>query len=133
MRHWGRVRANGLRLAAETGANPRVVELFAVLHDSRRLNDGYDPSHGRRGAENALRFQGRYFELDGSELELLCDACTAHSDGATEADVTVQVCWDADRLDLGRVGIEPSPHKLCTPAARVRQMIEWAYRRSLRD
>ncbi len=43
VKHWGRVRANGIRLARTTGANTRVVELFAVLHDSRRMNDGYDP------------------------------------------------------------------------------------------
>lgn len=48
VKHWGRVRMNGLRLANKTGANARVVELFAVLHDSRRMNEGYDPSLPRR-------------------------------------------------------------------------------------
>jgi uncharacterized protein len=43
----------------------------------------------------------------------------------------VQTCWDADRLDLGRVGKRPDPRRLCTPAARDRDVIEWAYRRSL--
>jgi uncharacterized protein len=46
--------------------------------------------------------------------------------------VTVQTCWDADRLDLGRVGKHPHPRYLCTPAARDREVIEWAYRRSVR-
>jgi uncharacterized protein len=133
VRHWGRVRANGLRLAAATGADARVVELFAVLHDSRRVNDGRDPGHGARGAENARRMNGHHYHLDDPELELLCAACTAHSRGLTEAEVTVQVCWDADRLDLGRVGIEPSPARLCTAAARDPQIIAWAYRRSLND
>jgi uncharacterized protein len=133
IRHWGRVRANGLRLAGIAGANPRVVELFAVLHDSCRFNDGHDPSHGNRGAKNASRLQGRFFELTDEELKLLCDACSSHSDGFTDADVTVQVCWDADRLDLGRVGIEPHPNKLCTAPARDAKMIAWAYRRSLND
>jgi uncharacterized protein len=31
---------------------------------------------------------------------------------------TLQACWDADRLDVGRVGIAPKPHRLCTEAAR---------------
>ena len=70
--HWGRVRANGLRLARVTGANTRVVELFAVLHDSRRLNDGYDPEHGLRGADNAIELHGGFYTLDDAELELLC-------------------------------------------------------------
>jgi uncharacterized protein len=30
----------------------------------------------------------------------------------------VQTCWDADRLDLGRVGIIPRPDRLCTEEAR---------------
>ena len=33
------------------------------------------------------------------------------------ADPTVLTCWDADRLDLGRVGITPRAEKLCTSAA----------------
>ena len=132
VRHWGRVRANGLQLAAAMGANPRVVELFAVLHDSCRRNDGYDPAHGRRAAARLPEMQGRYFDLDARELALLHDACAGHSDGGIDADVTVQVCWDADRLDLGRVGIRPSPERLCTPAARDPAVIARAYRRSVR-
>jgi uncharacterized protein len=42
----------------------------------------------------------------------------------------VQACWDADRLDLGRVGIAPAPERLCTAAARER--IAWANERALR-
>jgi hypothetical protein len=30
----------------------------------------------------------------------------------------VQICWDADRLDLARVGTLPQSAKLCTDAAR---------------
>ena len=41
-------------------------------------------------------------------MELLIEACKYHSDGFTEADITVQTFRDADRLDLGRVGIRPS-------------------------
>ena len=47
-----------------------------------------------------------------------------------DADITVQVCWDADRLDLGRVGIRPFCHKLCTASATSERFIEAAYRRS---
>ena len=125
------MRANGLRLCAETGANVRVVELFAVLHDSKRFNEGYDPEHGLRGAQNALRLQGDFYVLTDSELELLCEACSGHSDGFTEADATVQTCWDADRLDLGRVGIKPLASKLCTSTARDPEILTWAYRRSV--
>ena len=52
--HWARVYENGLRLAEETGAIVEVVQLFAVLHDSRRVNEHTDPDHGPRAAEFAM-------------------------------------------------------------------------------
>jgi len=130
--HWARVRENGLRLAQATGAKERVVELFAFLHDCRRLNDGYDPGHGPRAAAFAQELSGRAFELEPEDLELLVTACEGHSEGLTVGDVTVLTCWDADRLDLGRVGIEPDPRLLGTEAARDQSIRKWAYRRSLR-
>jgi hypothetical protein len=56
-----------------------------------------------------------------------------HAKGLIEADVTVQTCWDADRLDLGRVGIVPDPARLCTAAAKESAMRDWAFARSLRS
>lgn len=128
--HWARVRDNGLRIAEVTGAKPKVVELFAFLHDSKRMNDGYDPDHGARAALFARSLAGSAFELESHDLQLLQDACRGHSDGLTTGDITVLTCWDADRLDLGRVGIRPDPKRLCTPAARDPEILEWAYGRS---
>lgn len=130
--HWARVRDIGLRLAEKTGANPRVVELFAFLHDSRRVDDGLDPEHGLRAADFAESLRGHVLHLDDNEISLLSYACRHHTFGRTEGDITVLTCWDADRLDMGRVGIVPRADKLCTPAARDRRMIEWAYGRSLK-
>lgn len=39
--------------------------------------------------------------------------------------------WDADRLDLGRVGIRPNARYLCTEPAKDPAFITWAYERSL--
>ena len=130
--HWSRVRENGLRLAALTGAKQQVVELFAFLHDSKRLNDGHDPEHGPRAADFARTLSGSLFELEPSDFELLVTACNGHSEGRTAGDITVLTCWDADRLDLGRIGIRPHPSRLCTDAARDPGLLEWAYQRSLR-
>lgn len=130
--HWSRVRENGLRLAESTGANTQVIELFAFLHDSMRLSDGHDPDHGDRAAQFAQELAGTAFDLDTPDLDCLLIACRGHSDGLTTGDITVLTCWDADRLDLGRVGICPHPDRLCTDAARDPVMLEWAYRRSLR-
>jgi uncharacterized protein len=128
--HWTRVRNNGLRLAKDTGANPEVVELFAFLHDSRRLNDGHDPQHGARAARFAARIRSSLLDLSDGDFEMLRFACEFHTDGLTDADVTVQTCWDADRLDLGRIGIVPDPRFLCTSAAKEPATIEWAVSQS---
>lgn len=128
--HWARVRDNGLRLAGLTGANPEVVELFAFLHDSKRLSDGRDPDHGRRAAEFVGTLRGLLISLSDGDFEHLVYACEHHSEGLTQANVTVQTCWDADRLDLGRIGIRPKARCLCTSAARQPSMIEWAFLRS---
>jgi uncharacterized protein len=131
--HWARVRENGLHLARRTGADIEIVELFAYLHDSKRQNDGWDQDHGHRAAEFAKTLDGSMLELPARKLERLVYACAYHSDGMTEADITIQTCWDADRLDLGRIGVEPDPRRLCTPAAQDPDVIEWAFRRSQRQ
>jgi len=129
--HWSRVRQNGLLLARRcAGVNVRVVELFAFLHDSCRHDDGYDPMHGARAAESIDALVDELPALSAEERALLAHACTHHSDGLLDAEPTVQVCWDADRLDLGRVGYMPDPERLCTPAARDPALIQWAYQRS---
>src|SRR5262249_13012834 len=56
--HWARVYENGLRLAEATGANVEVVQLFAVLHDSRRLSEAMDPAHGPRADDYAVELRG---------------------------------------------------------------------------
>ena len=116
--HWGRVLENGWRLAAETGANVDVVVLFALFHDSRRVNEDHDDGHGQRGADLARKMRATLPSLPDDEFELLTEACRLHTDGLVDGDVTVQTCWDADRLDLGRVGITPRFDRLCTAAAR---------------
>lgn len=116
--HWMRVRANGLMLAKENGANTHVLELFAFFHDARRCNEHQDDGHGARGAQLAMQLRGLYFEATDKEMDLLKLACQGHSDGMLEAELTVQTCWDSDRMDLGRVGIDPNPDYLCTEAAR---------------
>ena len=129
--HWARVYSNGMRLSEQTGANTKVVQLFAAFHDSRRYNESRDDRHGPRGAELAAEFLGNYFELSNEEFDLLYQACCLHTTAATHESITVQTCFDADRLDLGRVGIVPKAEYLCTDFARSQEMIDWAYQRSI--
>jgi uncharacterized protein len=128
--HWERVRENGLRVAERSGARTDVVELFACFHDACRHNNEWDPEHGPRAAELVRRLHGTSFDLDPAGLALLVEACAGHTRGGTTAEATVGTCWDADRLDLGRVGITPEPARLCTAAARDAEILQWAYRRS---
>jgi len=124
--HWARVLETGYHLALQTGANMRVVSLFALLHDARRVNECSDPEHGPRAAELACELQGSVFVLSARELTLLEYACRYHTSGKTHEDVTIQTCWDSDRLDLSRVGITPDPKRLCTAAAREPRLFKWA-------
>ncbi|MCJ7833624.1 MAG: hypothetical protein MUQ20_04485 [Deltaproteobacteria bacterium] len=127
--HWARVLENGLRLAESTGADVRIVTLFALFHDSCRLNEHYDEGHGLRGGEYARSLRAMFLPLQDPEFELLFQACHFHTDGHTQGDVTLQTCWDADRLDLGRVGITPKPELLCTYTAR--KLLGWANQRAV--
>ncbi len=131
--HWARVLVNARRLAKRTGANLRVVELFSFFHDSQRQSEGTDPEHGPRAAQWISSLNGRFFSLDDHELQLLQTACKDHSKGYTTGDITVCTCWDADRLNLGRVGIKPDPAFLCTQIARDKAIIEWAFERCIQN
>jgi len=128
--HWARVRYNGLLLTRDSGADWQVVELFAFIHDSQRYDDGYDPDHGPRAAEYASRTCGRLFQLSDAQLDLLVKACMGHTHERLTPCVTVQTCWDADRLDLARVGIIPDPYYLGTDLAKDPQVIAEAIARS---
>jgi uncharacterized protein len=131
--HWKRVRENGLKLAAINGANTRVIEAFAFTHDIMRVNDGADDLHGWRASQFIRKHlvPSGLLVLTSVEFDQLCEACEGHTDGRVNADLTVQTCWDADRLDLMRVSIWPEKRLLCTDAARRDEMIQWAVEKSL--
>ena len=121
--HWKRVAVAGHELLRETPeADPVVVLRFALCHDMMRYSDSTDPGHGRRGAAMAEKLFAK--ELCASQLEVLKAACAEHEEGRITHNPTAGLCWDADRLNLWRVGKQPAPGLLSTPAAKER--IEWA-------
>ena len=130
--HWSRVFWHGRALATALDVDPCLPAWFAFLHDSQRYDDGIDPGHGARAADLAveLRRDGVLTELDGRRFEQLCEAMRLHSDGHVESEPGIVACWDADRLDLGRIGITPAPARLCTPLAREPDTIARALRMS---
>lgn len=132
LEHWMRVERNARWLASKTpGADELVCRAFALLHDSQRHDDGYDVHHGPRAAQYVTQLQEEYGDdwiLDGDQTYELKRACNGHTAANPDPDKTslnpltmdptVACCWDADRLDLGRVGIVPDAKYLFTEEGR---------------
>ncbi len=116
--HWRRVEANGLLIAEDSGADVVVVRLFALFHDSRRENEYRDHGHGKRGADLARNLRGKEFQLSDSRFDVLVEACAWHTEITYHQNPTIGTCWDADRLDLPRVGISPEAAYLNTAKAK---------------
>ncbi len=102
--HWARVERNGLYVAQKTEADKTIVQLFAVFHDCMRWNDAVDPGHGHRGAEYAVQIKDELINIPPDDFDKFYYACEWHTDKQTTDDITIAACWDADRLDIGRVG-----------------------------
>lgn len=117
IRHWHTVARNGLYLAQHTGADPDVVMHFAYFHDSKRKNEGYDPKHGPRAAAFLKTIRDQV-ALEDDQFRQLTQACSGHTHARKAVCPTLGTCWDADRLDLGRVGITPHSKYLFTDPAR---------------
>lgn len=117
--HWFKVEKNGLAIAKRaTGCDVEVIRAFAVLHDCRRLNEEHDPKHGARAAALCKKLhRAGDLPLSRAQLDLLVHACAHHTDGDTSSDPTIGACWDADRLDLIRVGVIPDQKFFSSVAA----------------
>jgi len=125
-KHWRRVLIFGGKLAEGNNADLELLELFALFHDSQRTNDSVDHGHGKRGANLAEMYHGKYFHLSDDRLDILLQACRDHTSGGAHEHPTIGACWDADRLDLWRVGIYPDPSFMSTKRAKTKEIIEWA-------
>ena len=112
--HWKRVERNGLLLATED-VNTTVVCLFAYLHDKWRIDNLEDLEHGKRASEHLLELRKTLLiDLSDEEFELLRKACELHTICHKTGNLTIDTCFDADRLDLTRVGIIPDPERMAT-------------------
>ena len=118
--HWQRVERNGILLSTENGSIRKdvylkVVRFFAYLHDKCRLNDWADLEHGVRSADMLSDIRETILkDFTDEEFFLLYKACRYHTTKLCTGIPTVDVCFDADRLDLGRVGVEPNPKLMAT-------------------
>ncbi|MCU0308467.1 MAG: hypothetical protein MUE51_12005 [Thermoleophilia bacterium] len=127
--HWRRVAVAGLGQAeARPDADALAVLCFALLHDACRWDDGHDPGHGPRAALLCREVVPAVAGITGARLEVLCRAIHDHTAGGVSDDATVACCWDADRLNLWRVGIRPRPDLLSGAWARDPERIAWGRR-----
>ena len=121
--HWMRVARFGDLLtryqSARYGADidAEVVQWFAFIHDCRRKNDEYDTYHGPAAAEYVDVLRSTYLrDLSDEQVAKLKQACRLHTTSHRTGDLTIDTCFDSDRLDLTRVGITPDPKRMATEA-----------------
>lgn len=118
-RHWDRVWEFGQAIGKNNGADLTVVYLFSYLHDSKRIYEFDDDGHGERAAAFVQElFTKGVLDISEKQLEQLIFACRFHDKPYSRSDdISIQTCWDADRLDLPRVGIKVDPTRLNTKEA----------------
>jgi uncharacterized protein len=127
--HWARVVHNGLLIAEHNNASANVIITFGFFHDSCRQNDSYDPLHGERAASLLLDYKEQ-LNLTNDEINKVIIACHGHTNETHIDNIDVSTCWDADRLELYRVGITPNPEFLNNEFSKNNDTIERACERS---
>jgi len=131
-KHWQAVASQGLKIAEMCNLGQRgkaAAALFGLFHDSRRVNDGWDPDHGCMASDAFWTWE----EATSHGLpEVLVDdirqSLVFHDDGRTTKNLIIGLGWDADRSTLDRVGITPDfSYFSCVPAENFDAFIESAH------
>ncbi len=135
-RHWAHVACLGRKLAEQNdldGASLRCINAFGWTHDLWRTHDGSGNEHAQDGGIHFLNLDCDLIQqLSEAEQQLVARAIRYHSDGYIACEAydlglfdgidlpeqwvidTVGCCWDADRLDLNRLGSEPKAELMST-------------------
>jgi len=129
--HWKRVLANGRFISSHLNLNSDFIHHFAWLHDCCRENESYDPQHGTRAASFAKELYKKEIQLTPMLFEKLIFTLEHHNKGKVSDDLQIGACWDADRLELGRVGIYPDAKYMSTPLGKNGSLIDLCYERSI--
>jgi uncharacterized protein len=121
--HWDAVHENAIFLSMQEGVDELVVRLFAYLHDSKRYDDNEDYFHGERAAQfvdELCEENGALSTLSFTQRTMLRTACYYHNKGVVSEDITIGACYDADRLELVREGVNilPDPKLMSTPMGK---------------
>ena len=112
--HWDRVAKFGEMLYVDS-VDMNVVVAFAYLHDAERINNYIDDMHGQRASMLVDSIRHNYLrDFNDEQVSLLKRACELHTLKHRTGNITIDTCFDADRLDLPRVGITPEPERMAT-------------------
>jgi uncharacterized protein len=99
----------------QEGADMDVILAFAYLHDSERRDNAMDIEHGKRASLLIDRIRETELKaLNDEQIAKLKRACELHTIEHRTGDITIDICFDADRMDLLRVGIIPDPKRMAT-------------------
>ena len=91
-----------MELLSPAGSPEAVIA--AVQNGADAVYMGLNDFNARRGAKN----------FTDEEFALLEKACRLHTTKHRTGNITVDICFDADRLDLARVGLDPNPKLMAT-------------------
>ncbi|KPK51654.1 MAG: hypothetical protein AMS22_10545 [Thiotrichales bacterium SG8_50] len=138
--HWARVHRFGQALSEHLDLSrdgTQCVAVFAWTHDLARIDDGGGNQHAHDGASLLDPAWATVFpDLSVEQVELVRTAVRYHSDGLTaeaayyhgyfdhlghdddEVIAIIGCCWDADRLDLLRLGAQPKTRYMSTDGWR---------------
>lgn len=113
--HMRNVETFGELLSREiNGVDNDIVHWFAYLHDIKKEYDD-DSNHGEKAAEFVELIRNRYLsDLTNNQIDKLKIACALHTTTHKTGYPTIDVCFDADRLDFPRCGIAGNPDKMAT-------------------
>ena len=122
MGHLRRVSSTAGRMAAILDEDIESAVVGGFLHDCARTDDGGGTSHAHSSAQLAKDIMITcYPHLD---IARLCRGIAQHADGMITDDPLIGCVWDADRLDLSRLGIEVDLDLLSTFVARRLVMLQ---------
>ena len=123
IRHWKRVYENTQKLASYYKVQSEVFGFFALLHDCKRANEDIDKFHGKRASIFVKELlKSKEIVLNDEDAKSLIYACKNHTHSDKKdplyKDIVVQICFDSDRLDIDRVGLEVDLKYLATDYAK---------------
>lgn len=103
-------------IAAVEGADVEAAVVGGFLHDCGRQDDRGGNAHALVSAELASQILAEYFPH--LPQEPIVEAIRRHADGEVSSDALEGAIWDADRLTIGRAGIEPKLEYFSTATGR---------------